>query len=1799
MKKRTKALIGILTATSLTVAAVSMMFIHNHEADAKNASFNGIGSIIKSSTEENPFTVVELVPDEKMAKFGYFVEGSEPEDWRDNLAKLRTKNERINYMNGLHNRLSSISASDRTKPLTYTEYKEAYSLDGVPAADEAKYSSFDLATPIEIKKGTVIPYKMVDAAGGSFKLEATFKEQAGGDYDENAVSYEYTENLDGKYAVKFKKADLSNPDGSIVYRASEIREFHNADEVKVLGFTRYIYRKAKGATGTNVVYEYALSNKDANGYSFDFANYDYVLLSFEGVDVSTLTAAERTSGVYYSVESAEYLGGEAEFNGVLNNTEPYKKVTSGQGHFAVSSEEGYVFVGKGNGSKKLVEAASEALKHDLFLDKVFYTGGFKNNNWFENGVFLKNFSDNNYLSTTNPDYNSEKMKIKVVTLTPAGIKAALAANPNYFSNVGLLYIVGSNSLVDGFQSYKYTAGNDINPDVLNAIKYGVDTNNLPVVIENYGTAYRDEPNMYALAIELISNRKYFKGVADADGHFVKKSVYVIEQDYQGQTPEIFKNFASDFINEKTSDSAFVKKAKEVGFGEVAESIVEENDFVDMDIEGTTDNTKKFTLEISKARVLEYIISYKMRRQRTTDDVVKILDIEPAKVAGQKEKDSDRIKEKVTKWLAPNGNTVTQTSITMPTTEFIGKNDELSSYDLIYMGLDVSNFNTVTERRSVFKIVPSKNMPPERKEGEWITERIVSDIHKADEVIHGRTVTIPGTSERYTIPDYTIPAHTIPKTTEVKSVNGRNYYWRPAYNIPAYNIPGYKVPVSPYWKDVKDYTVYNDVNMNGLVYSNVGDIYQDIYFNNGQSFLGGILDTDYMMVGDLISRYNRLMDKNGTVEESKKSGIKYRYAKQYENTIKEKYINIEAYKDAVPNASGIRLNYKEGMKESDYHFEGVYDNKASSDWLSYRFPGNDITEDKLRKLKEYIEAGGPIVFADGFVNRQGGTITVNDEKIDNSSRMYELVGFAIDFRNRYPSKKNVIFEGADETLPGNELNAFITNINLPKPEIMLEKQEYEKDKDIESRLTDFTTINNKTLEINFKLLNKGFESENAKFKLSFYIDSNGDGKFSGTKEMVNKNLYKVLKDNAVHKGELTASKTSWYKVSYKLPEYFVGVVSWKIKVELITKNGSKRDTSATGMGHVENTGEPKKVNILQIKTTGYLKNKLNQHYKNDDRLYKYNNDISFIDLIERNRYLNNGEKDEDLIQNVPRAAHIAETTFDMSTNFSAVDKSYLSNKMRTVLGDTNRVVNELLKKVKDFDINIDSVEGYDYMEKYDNWWKKNKGSKRPEEFFDEFPYENNKTKQYDMLIIGFADSYKIDNEKGCLEAIQGFMNSGKPVLMTHDATSSINYRGTGIWNYEFTRMFRDKIGLDRYGILSNWALRVGTGADKNDKETKYYQDFFPTIKENISENSLTSSKLYEIATKNAQMDPKHKKDIAYKPRSNKTIIVKEAQGVHYGALLTNNYLNFKDNQMEYVNSQRRIFKNINPFMSSDRIEQINAGQITTYPFKIEEKFDIAETHYQPYQLDFSEDEDEDGEGDMVVWYTLMSPKSKMNETYNGYNVDPRSVRNNYYIYSKGNITYSGVGHKPITSKEEIKLYINTVIAAYKAALVPPSIEFKESGNPDAAETKVSYISYDVSSDAKNNGAVTGDKVKVYFTPVDHNELAENIIRDRTRILVKPMSPNGVPYKVYTYDGVAMSYLSDAKYGMCYYLTPGERYYFEVPLSELGGNKNKIEIKVFAKSRLAKENNYTNTTKIEYSPEVTSTYIVQKRGLFDLD
>ena len=79
--------------------------------------------------------------------------------------------------------------------------------------------------------------------------------------------------------------------------------------------------------------------------------------------------------------------------------------------------------------------------------------------------------------------------------------------------------------------------------------------------------------------------------------------------------------------------------------------------------------------------------------------------------------------------------------------------------------------------------------------------------------------------------------------------------------------------------------------------------------------------------------------------------------------------------------------------------------------------------------------------------------------------------------------------------------------------------------------------------------------------------------------------------------------------------------------------------------------------------------------------------------------------------------------------------------------------------------------------------------------------------------------------------------------------------------------------------------------------------------------------------------------------------------------------------------------------------------------------IAETHGQYYQLGMEQDRDindqSDGMNDVVAWYCL---------TDNYYNNSPNDVRNNYYLYSKGNVIYTGAGHRRVQNDDEIKLFI---------------------------------------------------------------------------------------------------------------------------------------------------------------------------------
>lgn len=130
-------------------------------------------------------------------------------------------------------------------------------------------------------------------------------------------------------------------------------------------------------------------------------------------------------------------------------------------------------------------------------------------------------------------------------------------------------------------------------------------------------------------------------------------------------------------------------------------------------------------------------------------------------------------------------------------------------------------------------------------------------------------------------------------------------------------------------------------------------------------------------------------------------------------------------------------------------------------------------------------------------------------------------------------------------------------------------------------------------------------------------------------------------------------------------------------------------------------------------------------------------------------------------------------------------------------------------------------------------------------------------------------------------------------------------------------------------------------------------------------------------------------------------------------------------------------------------QVNDGQITHYPYEIGSQITIANTHYQYYQLNMDEDMDGDENSDIVVWYCL----GASGDGSAIYTSSPNDVRNNYYIYNIGNITYSGVGHSTISNVNEKQLFFNTIVAAYKTRIKDPVVKLLENGSRTSAEKEV--------------------------------------------------------------------------------------------------------------------------------------------------
>ena len=124
------------------------------------------------------------------------------------------------------------------------------------------------------------------------------------------------------------------------------------------------------------------------------------------------------------------------------------------------------------------------------------------------------------------------------------------------------------------------------------------------------------------------------------------------------------------------------------------------------------------------------------------------------------------------------------------------------------------------------------------------------------------------------------------------------------------------------------------------------------------------------------------------------------------------------------------------------------------------------------------------------------------------------------------------------------------------------------------------------------------------------------------------------------------------------------------------------------------------------------------------------------------------------------------------------------------------------------------------------------------------------------------------------------------------------------------------------------------------------------------------------------------------------------------------------------------------------------------------------------------------------------------------MSPRDGRNNYYVYSKGNVVYVGQSEYPYTYDrktgetpdgsgiDECKIFVNALMAAYSAGVHKAEVSIVAGFN---GVTKVESVTvpYDVAFKEGGDGTlggILGETVDVYFRFKDNN-----IARDKTTAL----------------------------------------------------------------------------------------------------
>ena len=885
-------------------------------------------------------------------------------------------------------------------------------------------------------------------------------------------------------------------------------------------------------------------------------------------------------------------------------------------------------------------------------------------------------------------------------------------------------------------------------------------------------------------------------------------------------------------------------------------------------------------------------------------------------------------------------------------------------------------------------------------------------------------------------------------------------------------------------------VVNMMGMNGIYDASAINIKQ----MSSAEFIGKIEDLNekYDMIY-LGARVGKMNTENGVTvyNDPQMKGLIYSHVGDYYDY---------ATKTDTENVTLARETYnaRHRLQDSSLDHRKTNDDDSTNKSADvYRGPGNDMNSTRYEEFCQFIEAGYPVVIADTFIKVDNNNIPVaSTATLDKNSYFYKLIDFALqkDANGQYLYwQKNIFTESqlkdnTADTKLGTTLSArrslFCNYLNLSKLSVNWvttygaaypQELKYNSNQNGASNGGSLEKIDGKyQLQYIFNLQNDAAISQTGTtYDCKLFVDKNADGRFSGS-DYVEGKTYTSSEEVSgltvyIRKGdewnkvdpiatangnryELRTGET--YRVIRALPEEYVGVIPWK----LVFYDNADRlvRTAKSGYTSVPQQNGKKTIRVLQLLSDDN-RNNWNLHDEQN------NSNSTFSKCI-------NGLTDWNVV-GLDQVGADGKVT--PSKSIDSMTVTYL--------------VNEKLKIGGTSDTDIQKI----YQESY------------------------NLFQQYDMLILGFGDAYRfgytygasdiyynrLDNVKRNLAvgwAVRDYIESGKSILFTHDTTSYVNNIQSAImwndkgyaevnntnywyWGYEFNKTIRASVGLDRYGALKEYyQQRVENSTGEEQKRDQEYL------------NTLKSYTFDEIKEPNSDNDLMQKEGLtkytvvrflrSYLEDLRKTGSSTVKFPVENSLLKQAGYDNGNDPEWNHPSNLL-----MGDYAGSSLIAtQVNEGQITQYPYQISanEQLEISNTHYQWLQPNMELDRNGDGKNDIVVWYCISGVADGNYKDTNIYNITPNDVVNNYYIYTMGNVTYSGAGHSKPSKKSEIKLFVNTMIAAYNAGVTAPSVSFKDKGG---SKIQSVYMLYDpvnhIVLDDKNNGTIS-----VNFQADDYNILA---------------------------------------------------------------------------------------------------------------